>query len=126
MIWDLEFLHDANGRRVAAMGRPAGVNGCAVGLLTWCAQQTGEALESLSSWSNVQQMVTDVKAKLGPAVEKAGRSPRIHVMGALGRCGKTKTKYDSFLFFLSFFLSSSSSSPCNLKKKKRWRCSLVC
>lgn len=40
-LWDLEFLVDEQGRRVAAFGRPAGVAGMAVGLLNWAAQQLG-------------------------------------------------------------------------------------
>lgn len=87
-VWDLEFLKDANGRRVAAFGRPAGVNGCAVGILAWCLQQTGKGpLGELKSWPSIDAMIDEVKKNLEPAVKAYGKLPRVHVLGALGRCG---------------------------------------
>lgn len=35
-IWDLEFLHDERGKRVAAFGYHAGFTGAALGLDVWC------------------------------------------------------------------------------------------
>lgn len=89
-LWDLEFLVDDNGRRVAAFGRPAGVVGMAVGLLAWAAQKLGEKVGKLDSWKSTQKMVDDVKAKVDAAREKSGmgdKYPTALVIGALGRCG---------------------------------------
>lgn len=89
-LWDLEFLVDPSGRRVAAFGRPAGVVGMAVGLLAWAAQHLGEPVGKLSSWMSTQKMVDEVKAKVDAARAKAGlgpEAPSALVIGALGRCG---------------------------------------
>ncbi len=99
LLWDLEFLVDEAGRRVAAFGRPAGVVGAAVGLLNWCQQQLGggAALQGpLASWRSTQAMVEAVRAQLAAVQEKqrqaqgagaACQGPRVLVIGALGRCG---------------------------------------
>jgi saccharopine dehydrogenase (NAD+, L-lysine-forming) len=83
-LYDLEFLNDANGRRVAAFGFHAGFAGAAAGALAYAAQQNGEKLGRLEPYPNEQAMVTDVKAKLG------GKETGIKalVIGALGRCGR--------------------------------------
>ncbi|KAI0307930.1 Formate/glycerate dehydrogenase catalytic domain-like protein [Multifurca ochricompacta] len=83
-LYDLEFLNDVNGRRVAAFGFHAGFAGAAAGALAYAAQKTGTKLGSLEPYSNEQAMVTDVKAKL------IGREKDVKVLiiGALGRCGR--------------------------------------
>lgn len=83
-MYDLEFLTDANGRRVAAFGYHAGFAGAAAGALAYAAQKTGTKLGSLEPYPNEQAMVTDVKAKLG------GEEINIKalIIGALGRCGR--------------------------------------
>ena len=83
-LYDLEFLTDANGRRVAAFGYHAGFAGAAAGALAYAAQKTGTKLGSLEPYPNEQAMVTDVKAKLG------GEEINIKalIIGALGRCGR--------------------------------------
>ena len=40
-LFDIEFLVDENGRRVAAFGYWAGFAGAAVAVKTWCGQQLG-------------------------------------------------------------------------------------
>jgi saccharopine dehydrogenase (NAD+, L-lysine-forming) len=83
-LYDLEFLNDVNGRRIAAFGFHAGFAGAAAGALAYAAQKNGEKLGSLEPYPNEQSMVADVKAKLG------GREANVKalVIGALGRCGR--------------------------------------
>lgn len=83
-LYDLEFLNDESGRRVAAFGFHAGFAGAAAGALAVAAQKTGEILGLLNPYPNEEAMVNDVKAKLGPE----GKQLKALVIGALGRCGR--------------------------------------
>lgn len=90
MLWDLEFLVDDKGRRIAAFGRAAGVVGMALGILQWCHQQMGTPMTELSSWKETQALVDEVKDMVNKVREAKGldeNSPTTHVVGALGRCG---------------------------------------
>jgi alanine dehydrogenase len=90
MLWDLEFLSDDKGRRVAAFGRPAGIVGMALALLQWAEQQTKGSLNSrvpLKSWKSTAALIADVKEELQRAHAAVGRLPSVLVLGALGRCG---------------------------------------
>jgi saccharopine dehydrogenase (NAD+, L-lysine-forming) len=89
MLWDLEFLVDDNGRRVAAFGRSAGFIGMAVGLKQWARQQMdGQTLPELHYYPDSASLVNEVKSELEAAFAKTNKRPNILVMGALGRCGK--------------------------------------
>jgi len=83
-LYDLEFLTDIHGRRIAAFGFHAGFAGAAAGALAYAAQKTGTKLGGLEPYLNEQAMVTDVKTKLG------GRESNVKalIIGALGRCGR--------------------------------------
>jgi saccharopine dehydrogenase (NAD+, L-lysine-forming) len=83
-LYDLEFLNDAAGRRVAAFGFHAGFAGAAAGALAYAAQKKGETLGLLEPYLNEEAMIADVKAKLGGS----GKGTKVLVMGALGRCGR--------------------------------------
>jgi saccharopine dehydrogenase (NAD+, L-lysine-forming) len=83
-LYDLEFLNDANGRRVAAFGFHAGFAGAAAGALAYAAQKNAEKLGRLEPYRNEEAMVTDVKTKLGGRE----RDTKALVIGALGRCGR--------------------------------------
>ncbi|KAF8338130.1 saccharopine dehydrogenase [Cantharellus anzutake] len=85
-LYDLEFLTDENGRRVAAFGFHAGFAGAAAGALALVAQREGKTLGGLTPYLNEDAMVADVKAKL--ASIKEGKGLTVLVMGALGRCGR--------------------------------------
>ena len=89
LLWDLEFLNDESGRRVAAFGRAAGIVGMAVGLLAWCENKSGKQLGALSSWKSKQALVDVVKAQIKKVQEenKEQEAPVPLVIGALGRCG---------------------------------------
>lgn len=83
-LYDLEFLNDANGRRVAAFGFHAGFAGAAAGALALASQQKGETLGLLEPFDNEEAMVSTVKSRLGGS----GKGVKALVIGALGRCGK--------------------------------------
>ncbi|KAI5479831.1 saccharopine dehydrogenase (NAD+, L-lysine forming) [Pseudohyphozyma bogoriensis] len=87
MLYDLEFLQDERGRRVAAFGYHAGFAGAAVGALALGEQVQGKRLGEIKPYPNEGELVAYVKSQL-EGVEKAlGRKPRALVIGALGRCG---------------------------------------
>eukprot|EP01119_Soliformovum_irregulare_P018222 TRINITY_DN5542_c0_g1_i1.p1 TRINITY_DN5542_c0_g1~~TRINITY_DN5542_c0_g1_i1.p1 ORF type:complete len:370 (+),score=94.86 TRINITY_DN5542_c0_g1_i1:1338-2447(+) len=87
-LLDLEFLVEANGRRVAAFGRSAGFCGMAIGLKQWCQNQlTGTVLGSVSDYSQSETLIGEIRADLAKIQQSTGKSPRIMVLGALGRCG---------------------------------------
>ncbi|KAI0262669.1 hypothetical protein BGY98DRAFT_939615, partial [Russula aff. rugulosa BPL654] len=55
-LYDLEFLNDVNGRRIAAFGFHAGFAGAAAGALAYAAQKNGEKLGRLEPYPNEQAM----------------------------------------------------------------------
>lgn len=81
-LFDLEYLTNEDGRRVAAFGFWAGFAGAAVAIQAWCAQQDNGTLHNLESYRNQQAMIEDLLHTLGD------RRPRVMVIGALGRCGQ--------------------------------------
>ncbi|KAH8100596.1 saccharopine dehydrogenase [Cristinia sonorae] len=83
-LYDLEFLTDASGRRVAAFGFHAGFAGAAAGALAFAAQKTGKVLGLLTPYANENAMVNAVKESLGGS----GKGVKALVIGALGRCGR--------------------------------------
>ncbi|KAG1755083.1 saccharopine dehydrogenase [Suillus paluster] len=83
-LYDLEFLTDATGRRVAAFGYHAGFAGAAAGALAVAAQRSGKKLGRLEPYENETAMIDDVKNMLGGNVNGV----KALVIGALGRCGR--------------------------------------
>ncbi|KDR85185.1 hypothetical protein GALMADRAFT_53657 [Galerina marginata CBS 339.88] len=83
-LYDIEFLNDASGRRVAAFGFHAGFAGAAAGALALAAQRKGETLGLLTPYENETAMINDVKKVLGGS----GKGVKALVIGALGRCGR--------------------------------------
>ena len=91
MLYDLEFLQDERGRRVAAFGYHAGFAGAAVGALA-LAEQVGSdgekgRLGEIKPYPNEDALVNYVKGQLEKVEKSLGRKPRALVIGALGRCG---------------------------------------
>jgi saccharopine dehydrogenase (NAD+, L-lysine-forming) len=85
-LFDLEFLQDDNGRRIAAFGYWAGFVGAALGMLGLAHyQQTDKAFPAAHRFDSQQQLVDTVATALGK------QSLRVMVMGALGRCGTGAT-----------------------------------
>ncbi|KAG7854977.1 hypothetical protein KL939_004726 [Ogataea angusta] len=90
VLYDLEFLENDQGRRVAAFGFYAGFAGAALGVEDWAFKQThpdSEDLGGVSPYPNEAALVADVKKMLDEGVAKAGRKPTVLIIGALGRCG---------------------------------------
>jgi saccharopine dehydrogenase (NAD+, L-lysine forming) len=83
-LYDLEFLSDANGRRVAAFGFHAGFAGAATGALAFAAQKGGQVLGKLEPYANEYAMVAGVQESLGGSAKDL----RVLIIGALGRCGR--------------------------------------
>ena len=85
-LFDLEFLQDDQGRRIAAFGYWAGFVGAALGMLGLAHyQQTDKAFPAAHRFDSQQQLVDTVVTALGK------QSLRVMVMGALGRCGTGAT-----------------------------------
>lgn len=87
-LYDLEFLQDESGRRVAAFGYHAGFAGSAVGCLALAEQVQGRTLGALKPYPNEDALIAEVKAKFEVVRSKLGREVRALVIGALGRCGR--------------------------------------
>lgn len=82
-LYDLEYLTDATGRRVAAFGYWAGYAGAAVSVIAWLAQQRGETCGPVSAYPNKDALSRD----LHDAMQGVSASPNAIVIGALGRVG---------------------------------------
>ena len=81
-LYDLEYLVDEAGRRVAAFGYWAGFAGAAVSLKAWIAQQTGSICPPVGAYPGKDALLADLAEGL------AGLTPpRAIVIGALGRVG---------------------------------------
>lgn len=90
-LYDLEFLTDHSGRRVAAFGYQAGYCGAALALINWSYQllHPSKPLPPVSSFPNEVTLIAAVKKALVEALPKnAGKAPQVLIIGALGRCGK--------------------------------------
>ena len=80
-LYDLEYLLDADGRRVAAFGYWAGYAGAAVSLLSFAAQQNGGLIGPVSTFANAPAMVGAIQTALN------GATPSTLIIGSLGRVG---------------------------------------
>jgi saccharopine dehydrogenase (NAD+, L-lysine-forming) len=89
-LYDLEFLQEENGRRVAAFGFHAGFAGAAAACLALAKQveSNGGRLGALEPYPNEAELVKEVRAKFTNVKDILGRNVRALVIGALGRCGK--------------------------------------
>ncbi len=80
-LYDLEYLVDPEGRRVAAFGYWAGYAGAAVALKSWIAQQNGGVCGRVSAYEGREALLAELRGDLGDAL------PSALVIGALGRVG---------------------------------------
>ncbi|QLG74697.1 hypothetical protein HG535_0H00220 [Zygotorulaspora mrakii] len=90
VLYDLEFLENDKGRRVAAFGFYAGFAGAALGLRDWAFKQThsdDEDLPAVSPYPNENALIKDVAREYQAALKKGAKKPTVLVIGALGRCG---------------------------------------
>ena len=83
-LYDLEYLVDETGRRVAAFGYWAGYAGAAVSLKCWMAQQRGSIAGPVSRYAGRDALLADLRAEMAAIAAKA---PRAIIIGALGRVG---------------------------------------
>lgn len=81
-LYDLEYLVDNAGRRVAAFGYWAGYAGAAVTLKTWVASQRGGLCGPVGVYKGKDALLSDLATDL-TGISK----PRAMVIGALGRVG---------------------------------------
>lgn len=81
-LYDLEYLVDETGRRVAAFGYWAGYAGAAVSLKCWAAQQRGTIAGPLGPVASKEALL----AELARDLHGLGR-PRALIIGAKGRVG---------------------------------------
>ena len=96
VLYDLEFLADpSTGRRVAAFGYHAGYAGAALALLVWAhqLQRPDTPFPSIGSYPDEDRLISDVRQQLdrnqtSNKIAGSAQSPRVIVIGALGRCGK--------------------------------------
>lgn len=81
-LYDLEYLVNEGGRRVAAFGYWAGFAGAAVALKCWAAQQRGGIAGPVAKYPGKAALIADLNAELDGMTR-----PRAIVIGALGRVG---------------------------------------
>ena len=83
-LYDLEYLTDQSGRRVAAFGYWAGYAGAGVAVKCWAAQQRGGIAGPIDVYPAPEALQSELRAELaaiGP------QRPSVIVIGALGRVG---------------------------------------
>ena len=81
-LYDLEYLTDDTGRRVAAFGYWAGYAGAAVALKCWAAARSGGLCAPLQTFPSAAALQHHVAADLG-----GDTCPKVIIIGALGRVG---------------------------------------
>ena len=82
-LYDLEYLVDEAGRRVAAFGYWAGYAGAAVAVKCWAAQARGGICGPLDRYAGREALLVDLARDL----EGVQGRPDVLVIGALGRVG---------------------------------------
>ena len=80
-LYDLEYLVDTHGRRVAAFGYWAGYAGAAVSLLGLAAQHNGVSLGPIETYDSANDLITRLRQDLHII------APSVLIIGALGRVG---------------------------------------
>jgi saccharopine dehydrogenase (NAD+, L-lysine-forming) len=81
-LYDLEYLVNEQGRRVAAFGYWAGYAGAAVSLKCWAAQQRGGIAGPVSKYPGKAALLADLATEINGMTP-----PRAIVIGANGRVG---------------------------------------
>ena len=83
-LYDLEYLTQEDGKRVAAFGYWAGYAGAAVALMCWIAQQNGKQAGPVNAYPSANHMLLDLQGALA-AIGTV--RPTALIIGALGRVG---------------------------------------
>ncbi|MCU4651513.1 saccharopine dehydrogenase [Roseibacterium sp. SDUM158016] len=82
-LYDLEYLTDEAGRRLAAFGYWAGYAGAAVSLMARIARAEGGTCGPVSTWPDAEAPRDIVAA----ALDRQGHRPHVLIIGAKGRVG---------------------------------------
>ena len=82
-LYDLEYLVDRAGARVAAFGYWAGFAGAAVSVMAWTAQKRGQICPPVAPYADKDALLTGLRAEL----HRSDKPPAALVIGALGRVG---------------------------------------
>lgn len=85
-LFDLEYLTDTTGKRIASFGFWSGMAGAAVSLLIWCQKMLGQTAPY-----TIPHYYTDLTllySHLNEAFLKIGSKPSALVIGKRGRCGQ--------------------------------------
>jgi len=92
-LYDLEYLTNDDGRRVAAFGYWAGYAGAAVGLKVWAAQQAGDLAgpAMVGTYSGRDALIADLATDLAAGLSNGADRPHAIIVGALGRVGSGAT-----------------------------------
>ena len=83
-LYDLEYLVDDAGRRVAAFGYWAGFAGAAVALKCWAAQQRAGICGAVSRYDSATHLLAELQSEL---LALGTHRPTAIIVGALGRVG---------------------------------------
>jgi saccharopine dehydrogenase (NAD+, L-lysine forming) len=83
-LYDLEYLVDERGRRVAAFGYWAGYAGAAVTLRCRAAQHRGSILGPITRYADKEALLAEVRSELDAS---GAPRPDAIIIGALGRVG---------------------------------------
>ncbi len=83
-LYDLEYLTDDAGRRVAAFGYWAGYAGAAVALMCWLAQQNGTVAAPVKAYASANHLLMELQEAL---MALGTERPTALIIGALGRVG---------------------------------------
>ncbi len=86
-LYDLEYLVDDTGRRVAAFGYWAGFAGAAVAYHAWVAQQYDSIAAAISPFASQRALLDAMRGSWH------GDQPRALIIGALGRVGTGATDF---------------------------------
>jgi saccharopine dehydrogenase (NAD+, L-lysine-forming) len=83
-LYDLEYLTDRTGRRLAAFGYWAGYAGAAVSLKCWIAQQRGTICGPVRAYADKHSLIEELRAQM----DATGIArPTVIVIGSKGRVG---------------------------------------
>lgn len=83
-LYDLEYLTNEDGRRVAAFGYWAGYAGAAVAVMCWLAQQKGQIAGPVKAYPSANHMLMELQQEL---MALGTDRPTALIIGALGRVG---------------------------------------
>ena len=86
ILYDLEYLTDAEGRRLAAFGYWAGFAGAAISIKAYASQKNESGIcGPISVFDNQEEMIDNIRKNL---FSTENNNPKILVVGALGRVGQ--------------------------------------